>query len=78
MRAIIFLLLVICMGAFSQAQDITQLKVQTIMMPIAQISEHPGIVKKQLPTVAGVFVLKNSRVKRALTFKTRQRDAKLV
>ena len=77
MRAIIFLFLVICMGVFAQAQDAPQPKVQTITMPIAHLDTQVSSVKNELTEVAGIFVLKNSRVRRALTFKIRQKDAKL-
>ncbi|WP_281542754.1 hypothetical protein [Maribacter aestuarii] len=78
MRAILFLFLVICAGFFAQAQDSEQPKVKTMTMPVVQSIDTTNVAKSECPTLAGVFVLKNSRVKRALTFKTRKRDAKLV
>jgi hypothetical protein len=78
MRAILFLLLVNCAGFFAQAQDTEQPKVKTMTMPIVQSIDTINVAKSERPTLAGVFVFKNSRVKRALTFKTRKKDAKLV
>lgn len=77
MRAILFLFLVLCMGFFAQAQNTDQPKVETITMPIAHSNANTTVVEVEYPAL-GVFVLKNSRVKRALTFKTRKKDAKLV
>lgn len=78
MRAILFLLLVICVGTFAQAQDTHQPKVETITMPIAYSVDKITEPNAEFPALAGVFVLKNSRIKRALTFKTRKKDVKLV
>ena len=78
MRAIIFLSLVICTGVFAQAQEAPQPKVQAITMPIAKLYNQADFDKEESTEVAGIFVFKNSRVRRALTFKTRRRDAKLV
>ena len=79
MRAIILLFLFICTGVFAQAQDAPQPKVQTVLMPITQPDTQVNFVKEESTTeVAGIFVLKNSRVRRALTFKIREKDAKLV
>ncbi len=78
MRAILFLFLVLCMGFFARAQDTDQPKVETVTMPIARSTVNATVVEVQYPALTGVFVLKNSRVKRALTFKTRKKDAKLV
>ncbi len=78
MRAIIFLSLVICTGVFAQAQEAPQPKVQTITMPIVELYTQADFVEEKSADVAGIFVFKNSRVRRALTFKTRKRNAKLV
>ncbi|WP_396638395.1 hypothetical protein [Maribacter sp. R77961] len=79
MRTNLILLLVICMGAFAQAQDTkAELKVNPISMPMYTTVHQTKLVKEQLPAVTGVFVLKHSRIKRALTFKIRKRDVKLV
>jgi hypothetical protein len=47
-------------------------------MPIAYSVDKITEPNAEFPALAGVFVLKNSRIKRALTFKTRKKDVKLV
>lgn len=78
MRAILFLFLVLCTGFFAQAKNTDQPKVESITMPIARSTVNATVAEVEYPALTGVFVLKNSRVKRALTFKTRKKDAKLV
>lgn len=75
MRAILFLLLVICTGAFAQAQENTiQPKVKTISMPLSKDVYQINLEQQKLPTVTGIFVRKNSRVKQALLFRTKKKE----
>ena len=68
MKTILFLMLVICMGTFAQAQKAEiEMKVSTISMPIAEPMDQTNLGEK-FPAVTGIFVLKHSRVKRALSF----------
>ncbi len=79
MRSILILVLVICMGAFAQAQNTkAEMKVNPISMPAVKTVHQTKLVKEQLPEVTGIFILKHSRIKRALTFQIRKRDVKLV
>jgi len=74
MRTILFLFLVICLGTESQAQEKLQVsKVQTIIMPMADIINQSEINHKGLQTAARFFKEKNARVKRALLFKRESR-----
>lgn len=70
MRAIIFLLLVVCLGTKSQAQKMLPVtKVKTIIMPIADIIDQSEINTQGYQTAARFFKVKNARIKQALKFK---------
>lgn len=78
MRSILFLLLVICVGTCAMAQQQnSEVKVKTISLPLSQIVHQTNLGKDRFPTVTGIYVLKNSRVKRALEFKVRKMKVKL-
>lgn len=65
------------MGTLAQAQKAeVEVKVNVISMPISEPMDQTKMGEK-LPAVTGIYVLKNSRVKRALSFKTRKRREKL-
>ena len=77
MKTILFFILVICMGAFAQAQNQElEMKVSTISMPIAEPMDQTNLGEK-LPAITGIFVLKHSRVKRALSFVVEEKIEKL-
>ncbi|UWX55914.1 hypothetical protein NYZ99_05890 [Maribacter litopenaei] len=77
MKTILFFILVICMGAFAQAQkQELEMKVSTISMPIAEPMDQTNLGEK-LPAITGIFVLKHSRVKRALSFVVEEKIEKL-
>ncbi|MEP2280972.1 hypothetical protein [Maribacter sp.] len=78
MRTIIFLFLVICLGTKSQAQSKSpDAKVQTIVMPMADVTIKSDVNTPGFQTAARFFKVKNARVKRALLFKTRVRTVSL-
>ncbi|WP_339628109.1 hypothetical protein [uncultured Maribacter sp.] len=70
MRTIIFLFLVVCLGTASQAQDrLPVTKVQTVVMPMADIIDQSDINTQGYQTAARFFKVKNARIKQALKFK---------
>ncbi len=74
MRTIIFLFLVICLGTQSQAQSKSpDTKVQTIVMPMADVTIKSDVNTHGFQTAARFYKVKNARVKRALLFKVRIR-----
>ena len=87
MKAFITLLFVIVLGIFStQAQDANtsaETKVSTITTTvITTTSENtlitlPTTVKANENSVARLYMFKNSRVKKALSFKTKRSKSKL-
>ena len=72
METVIFLFLVICLGTQSQAQEKSpNTKVQTIVMPMADITVKSDVNTQGFQTAARFFKVKNARVKQALLFKPR-------
>lgn len=72
MRTIIFLFLVVCLGIQSQAQAKSPVsKVQTIVMPMADVTIKSDVNSQGFQTAARFFKVKNARVKQALLFKPR-------
>lgn len=66
------------MGTFAQAQNsVTEIKVRTISMPVTETMDQTNL-REKFPTVTGIYVLKHSRVKRALSFEVKERNPKLV
>ncbi|MFT6797044.1 MAG: hypothetical protein ACJART_002192 [Maribacter sp.] len=84
MRKLLFIALIISTASLAQAQDAqnssksVQLKVNTTTMPIINVVEQPALLNRKATTLAGIFVMKNSRVKRALSFKVKAKNPKLV
>ena len=77
MKTILFLMLVICTGAFAQAQKTeVEMKVSTISMPVTDPMDQTNMGEK-VPVVTGIFVFKHSRVKRALSFTVEKKSKKL-
>ncbi|MDH3697648.1 MAG: hypothetical protein OER83_06130 [Flavobacteriaceae bacterium] len=71
MKTLITLIFILFIGLAAQAQDTSsEAKVNTVKMSIvtSSIKENP---------VARVYKFKNSRVKKALSFKTKRNKAKL-
>ena len=78
MRPTLILMLVTCMGAFAQAQDNkSEVKVKPISESLSNSVHQTNLVKEQLPTVTAIYLLKHSRIKRALAFKIGKKDVKL-
>jgi len=74
MRTIIFLFLVICLGTQSQAQvKSPDTKVQTVVMPMADVTIKSDVNAQGFQTAARFFKVKNARIKQALLFKPRVR-----
>jgi len=66
------------MGAIAQAQDRkAQIKVNPVVMPLSKNVALTNSVREQLPAVTGIFLMKYTRVKRALSFTITQKDVKL-
>ncbi len=84
MRNLLFILFMISSGYFAKAQDAqfiikaVQLKVTAIAMPITTSADQTLVAKTEEADIAGIFVMKNSRVRRALSFKVKRTDLKLV
>lgn len=84
MRKLLSIALIIFTASFAQAQDAEnstksiKQKVNTAVMPIINIVEQPVLVNRKTTMLAGIFVIKNSRVKRALSFKLTTKNPKLV
>ncbi len=71
MKTLITLIFVLFIGVAAQAQDSTsEAKVDTVTMSIVTSTTNEN-------TVARVYKSKNSRVKKALSFKTKRNKAKL-
>lgn len=56
--------------------QIKEVKLETVSFSIATISA-PSFLTKDTNATVGIFVMKNSRVKRALSFKVKTRNPKL-
>lgn len=70
MRTLIMLLLVVCLGTTSQAQErLAESKVIPIAFPIAQTLDQPVLGFQKSQTAASFFKVKYGRVKRALLFR---------
>ncbi|MBQ4916312.1 hypothetical protein J8L85_17820 [Maribacter sp. MMG018] len=70
-------MLVTCMGVFAQAQkNDVESKVEAFSMPITETMVQTNL-GKSIPSVTGVYMSKHSRVKRALSFKSRKRRPRL-
>lgn len=82
MRKLLFLVLTIFIGCFAQAQDKqtvqepVPLKIDTISMPIIHNTKTTALQFKALP-ITGIFIMKHSRVKRALNFKVKETNPTL-
>jgi hypothetical protein len=69
MRTILFLVLVICLGTSSQAQEAsTEIKVDAVTMPMARTLSQSEFRIQKFQTAASFFKVKHGRVKKALRF----------
>lgn len=82
MRTVLFLFLFIfsVSTASAQRQKIKSnpklVKVETLSFPIVPVTSS-NLLLDNTDAVVGIFVMKNSRVKRALSFKVKTRNPKL-
>ena len=71
MKTLITLIFVLLIGVAAQAQDTaSEVKVKTVEMSVVTSTTEEN-------TVARVYKFKNSRIKKALSFKTKRNKAKL-
>ncbi|WP_419210854.1 hypothetical protein ACNR9Q_08820 [Maribacter sp. X9] len=78
MRIILFLLLVVCLGTSTQAQEKLSIsKVKTLTMPLAPTLEPAETPIKKFQTAASFFKVKHGRVKQALSFRPRSKRIQL-
>ncbi|MFS4467413.1 hypothetical protein [Maribacter sp. 2210JD10-5] len=80
MKPTFFLFLVICMGLSIQAQEKRPLVMAKVLtMPVVTETIHQTkTVNKESPRIAAIYLLKNSRIKKALAFEPKKRETKLV
>jgi hypothetical protein len=84
MRKPLFIAFIISTGSLAQAQDTqnsfnsVQLKVNTTTLHIINVVEQPALLNRKATKLAGIFVMKNSRIKRALSFRVKTKNSKLV
>jgi hypothetical protein len=75
-----FLFLFSVSTALAQDQNLNnqtkEVKVKTVSFSIATVAT-PNFLTKETNAITGIFVMKNSRVKRALSFKVKTRNPKL-
>ena len=71
MKTLVTLIFILFIGIAAQAQDSSsEAKVDTVTMSIVTSTTKEN-------TVARVYMFKNSRIKKALSFKTKRNKAKL-
>ena len=71
MKTLITLIFVLFIGVAAQAKDTaSEVKVKTVEMSVVTSTTKEN-------TVARVYMFKNSRIKKALSFKTKRNRAKL-
>ncbi len=71
MKTLITLIFVLFIGVAAQAKDTaSEVKVKTVEMSVVTSTTKEN-------TVARVYMFKNSRIKKALSFKTKRNKAKL-
>ena len=74
MKTLVTIIFILFIGIAAQAQDTpAEVKVETIEMSV----ENATTKTAKENTVARVYKFKNSRVKKALTFKTKRNKSKL-
>ncbi len=84
MRNLFILFFTLIIGSYANAQNTNiklnpiQLKVETFAHPVVHhVFQQAPITMKTSP-ITGIFVMKNSRVKRALSFRVKSKSPKLV
>jgi hypothetical protein len=79
MKTLITLFFALVIGATTQAQNPTKhIKVKTIAAPIVGSAIQQEIVTGAQDNVAVIYIFKNAKIKKALSFRTTKNRAKLV
>tara|TARA_R110002050_G_scaffold69507_11_gene150445 strand:+ start:3703 stop:3942 length:240 start_codon:yes stop_codon:yes gene_type:complete len=78
MKTILTLIFVLFIGVAAQAQnDEAEVKVETISMSIVSVTAKQEVVLKKDKAVARLYMFKNSKITKELTFSTKLNKAKL-
>ena len=78
MKTIATLIFILFIGVSAQAQTATQeVKVETIEMTIVTAEETKEVVLKSETKVARLYKYKNTKIKKALSFTTKNNKAKM-
>ncbi|PXX24293.1 hypothetical protein [Arenibacter sp. ARW7G5Y1] len=78
MKTILTLIFVLFIGVAAQAQnDAAEVKVETISMSIVSVTAKQEVVLKKDKAVARLYMFKNSKITKELTFSTKLNKAKL-
>ena len=78
MKTILTLIFVLFIGVVAQAQnDAVEVKVETVTMGIATASSKQEVTAETNNTVARLYMFKNSKVTKELSFTTKLNKAKL-
>jgi len=78
MKTILTLIFVLFIGVVAQAQnDAVEVKVESVTMGIATASSKQEVTTETNNTVARLYMFKNSKVTKELSFSTKLNKAKL-
>ncbi|MDL5511400.1 hypothetical protein QSE00_06225 [Arenibacter sp. M-2] len=78
MKTILTLIFVLFIGVAAQAQnDAAEVKVETISMSIVSVTAKQEVVLIKDKAVARLYMFKNSKITKELTFSTKLNKAKL-
>ncbi|RTE53465.1 hypothetical protein EHW67_10645 [Arenibacter aquaticus] len=78
MKTILTLIFVLFIGVVAQAQnDAVEVKVETVTMGIATATSKQEVAAETNNTVARLYMFKNSKVTKELSFSTKLNRAKL-
>lgn len=78
MKTILTLIFFLLIGLGAQAQNETvEVKVETVTMDITTASSKQDVVAKTNNTVARLYMFKNSKITKELSFSTKLNKAKL-
>jgi hypothetical protein len=78
MKTILTLIFVLFIGVAAQAQNgAAEVKIETVVMDIAKATSKQEVAVKNENPVARLYMFKNSRITKALSFSTQLNKAKL-
>ncbi|MCM4165264.1 MULTISPECIES: hypothetical protein [unclassified Arenibacter] len=78
MKTILTLIFVLFIGVAAQAQNgAAEVKIETLVMDIAKATSKQEVAVKNENPVARLYMFKNSRITKALSFSTQLNKAKL-